>query len=615
MNPELVIFGIRAAIRLAATADKAYTQHARDKAVLLPDAKKTPTAANREVVKFFIDGPHKDLVEGDGRLAKYWKNGTPDRSVDGVLQILQAEARQLGVLGTSTSTEAGLSDKTKELAGATMIEQWAENKGPLGPLPRMVLTMADVALEYVGANPSILGIGGNGEKLIGAFAVNLEALVPDDADQFGPKSQFAERLVQIVLHAGLKTFQENPKLLVKQEHLEALIANTLKPVVDALPDKLSEQSKWRDVADTLMGPAASAAIETIARNQTAFMGSKFALDKTFGALTNALLKQAADTGLKGSFGPEGYIGLYRAALGVVATHPELFLGKADNDSDKIANALLSALAEELQTAKVPFKGDLGLGLAVAALDTLQANAPLLFAKDNAWQQTAGKMVQQVVGGLSQWVDEQAWKDGRIPFSTEQLTELGRIFLVQAGQTPGMLVGDRSELQAIVSGVAKAMAADQDLLLTADDWLEVVAVAAAEAAANPGRLFGLKEDQAAGAIGTEVIASLLQVASESFRTVGRDGQAVMFGATLKEAIMVTLRATGGNVAQVATADGQAALKKLATNLNTVVEGSPKEYGNKEWLRLYRSQIGTVLTSGQFNNLTPAKINGILEGRRD
>jgi len=299
----------------------------------------------------------------------------------------------------------------------------------------------------------------------------------------------------------------------------------------------------------------------------------------------------------------------------VATHPELFLGKADNDSDKIANALLSALAEELQTAKVPFKGDLGLELAVAALDTLQANAPLLFAKDNAWQQTAGKMVQQVVGGLSQWVDEQAWKDGRIPFSTEQLTELGRIFLVQAGQTPGMLVGDRSELQAIVSGVAKAMAADQDLLLTADDWLEVVAVAAAEAAANPGRLFGLKEDQAAGAIGTEVIASLLQVASESFRTVGRDGQAVMFGATLKEAIMVTLRATGGNVAQVATADGQAALKKLATNLNTVVEGSPKEYGNKEWLRLYRSQIGTVLTSGQFNNLTPAKINGILEGRRD
>ena len=32
MTPELITFAIRAAIRLANTADKALTQHARDKA-------------------------------------------------------------------------------------------------------------------------------------------------------------------------------------------------------------------------------------------------------------------------------------------------------------------------------------------------------------------------------------------------------------------------------------------------------------------------------------------------------------------------------------------------------------------------------------------------------
>jgi hypothetical protein len=296
-------------------------------------------------------------------------------------------------------------------------------------------------------------------------------------------------------------------------------------------------------------------------------------------------------------------------------HPELFLGKAKKGTDKVANALLSSVAETLQGAEVPFNGDIGLNLAVATLESLKANAPILFDESDAWEQVASGMLQQVVGGLSVWIDEKAWKEGKIPFSTDQLVELGRIFLIQAGKTPGMLVGNRTEVKAIVAGVAKAMAADNHLLLTQDNWLKIAAVAAEEAAANPGRLFGLKEDAAVEAIGTEIIGALLQTASESFKTVGRDGQGVLFGDTLTEAIVVTLRSTGGNIAKVASPEGQAALKKLSKNLNQVVDGSPKEFGSKEWLRLYRSLIGGVLKTGKFEDLTKADMLRILEGGRN
>jgi hypothetical protein len=252
MNPELIVFGIRAAIRLASATDKAYTQHARDKAVLLPSAKVTPAAKNALIVEVFVDGEHSALVAEGGRLAGYWKNGRPNRDMEDAFAILMAEARQLKVEGGSGSSTTALSDRTRELAGAIMIEQWAEDKGPIQPLGRMVLVMTDIALDYFAANPGVLGIGGNGEKLIAAFAFNLEQLIPDDAENFGPKSQFAERMVQIVLSAGLETFQENPALIVNEEHLQKLIVSSLPSVIEALPAKLSEQSKWQDVADALL---------------------------------------------------------------------------------------------------------------------------------------------------------------------------------------------------------------------------------------------------------------------------------------------------------------------------------------------------------------------------
>ncbi len=555
---------------------------------------------------FFPD--HADLLMGNGAFAKYW-SGTAPAAVPGAMEALYIGAVKLFAEDQAKKKQVS-PRRGVEIGGAVMIKQWADGKGPVGPIGRMVLTMADIGLEFVGANPSLLGVGGNGEKLLGALATNLSDMIPDDADAMGPKSQLAERFVGIFLRAGLQTLNDQPGLVVREEHLQQLIRNTLPPIIAALPSGLAEQSRWRDVADALLGPAASAAISTVAANPAAFLGATFDPNRAVGALTQAMLKQAAATGLKQEFTEAGFIGLYQAALGVAAARPELFLGRPGTSADQLASDLFAKVAGTLKTAAPPFNSDLGTALAVDVLDTVKQDGPRFFEKEGPWENTVGTMALQVIDGLKVGLTDPASGGIKSVLSQQQLVELARTFLAQAAKTPGMVAGGSTELQSIVGGVAKAMAEDKNLLLAPDDWLAIASVAAEEAAANPQRLFKINTTTPAGAIGTEVIKDLLSVAAVDLAKGGRKGGGVLFGATLREAITVALRSAAGNTK--ATVDNQVALKGLAETLSDLVRTHPEQYGSKEWLSLYQSLIGRVLHGGPIGALTEAEIRTVLEG---
>ncbi len=607
MDPTLIIFGIRALIRLAREGISAFNQFERDRPALFPDG---VSADFRQIDfirnTFFPD--HADLLTGSGAFAKYW-SGTAPAAVPGALEALYIGAVKLFAEDQARKKQVS-PRRGVEIGGAVMIKQWADGKGPVGPIGRMVLTMADIGLEFVGANPSLLGVGGNGEKLLGALATNLSDMIPDDGDAMGPKSQLAERFVGIFLRAGLKTLNDQPGLVVREDHLRELIRNTLPPIIAALPSGLAEQSRWRDVADALLGPAASAAISTVAANPAAFLGATFDPNRAIGALTQAMLQQAATTGLKQEFTESGFISLYQAALGVAAARPELFLGRPGTSAEKLASDLFAKVAGTLKTAAPPFNSDLGTALAVDVLDAVKQDGPRFFEKEGPWENAVGTMALQVVDGLKVGLTDPASGGIKTVLSQQQLVELARIFLTQAAKTPGMVAGGSTELQAIVGGVAKAMAEDKNLLLASDDWLAIAGVAAEEAAANPQRLFKINTATPGGAIGSEVIKDLLSVAGVDLAKGGRKGGGVLFGATLREAITVALKSAAGNAK--ATVDHQAALKGLAETLSDLVRTHPDQYGSKEWLSLYQALIGRVLHGGPIGTLTEAEIRKILEG---
>jgi len=607
MDPTLIIFGIRALIRLAREGVAAFNQFERDRPALFPDGLSADFRQIDFIRTTFIPD-HQDLLTGTGAFAKYW-SGTAPAKVPGAMEALYIGAVQLFSEDQAKKKQV-TPRKGVEIGGAVMIQQWANGKGPVGPVGRMVIAMADVGLEFVGANPSLLGVGGNGEKLIGALATNLADMIPDDGDALGPKSQLAERFVGIFLRAGLKTLDEQPNLVVREEHLQTLIKNTLPPIIAALPANLADQARWRDVADALLGPAASAAISTVAANPRAFLGARFDPNQAIGALTQAMLQQAAKTGLKQEFTEAGFIGLYQAALGVAAERPELFLGRPGTPAQQLASDLFAKLAATFKTAPPPFNADLGTELAVAVLDTVKQDGPRFIDKGGPWENLVVSLSMQVVDGLKSGLTDPATGGISSVLSEQQLIELARTFLTQAAKTPGMIAGGNTELQAVVGGVAKAMAADKNLLLAPDDWLGIAAVAAEEAAANPQRLFKINDSTPAGAIGSELIKDLLSVAGTELAKGGRASGGVLFGATLREAITVALRSTSGN--PKAAVDNQAALKGLAETLSELVRTHPTQYGAKEWLTLYRTLITRVLQSGALGPLADAQIAKILEG---
>jgi hypothetical protein len=602
MNPLFILFGVRAAIRLAKTGADIYAQRASDRAAFLPELIK-PNLNRREVIiDFFSLDDRAEAVLQDPAVQALLDQGRPisdDARVIDELFVVVVEAKAAG-LEEQEDLDASVG---LEIAGGVMIEQWRASAAPISPFGRIAVTMADIALEFVAVNPAIMGVGGNGERLIAAFAGNLAALIPDDVDEFGPSARFVDRLTGIFLRAGLSTLAEHPDLVLDEAHTQKLVAATLTPLIAELPEDLGEQMDWRAMADALAGPVASAAFATLAENPQAFFGAKFAPDKAVGAVTQALLVSVSETGLKEQFTLTGVLALYRAGLGVAANRPELFVGDDDSVKTQLFQDLLSGVAGALRD-HAPFDGELGAELAAVGLDALGEHGGALLKLDDsdAWERTAQAMIVQVTGALSERLRNPETAGALAVFTHLQLLELGRIFMVQAAATPGMLGVERSELKAIVSGVASAMAADEELLLTADDWLVIAAVAAEEAAANPGRLFGLDESSAAEALASQVITSLLTVAAAEWRRVdaagasGRDAGSVLFGDTLREAIVVVLRTVSGNV-RAALAETKP-VEQLASAVSEVVRDKPDAFGSKEWLRLFRALLGQALADGSI-----------------
>jgi hypothetical protein len=604
IDPGLIVFGIRALIRLMHTGKAAYEQYERDRDLLFPEPL-SPDYNDLAFLRRVFDNNDANAALVDkarhGALSPYWstEHNGPDPTVPGAAEALYLEAVRIRTEAAARQGQIAPRRAT-EAAGALLVQQWAEGQAPVGPLGQMVLALADIGLEFVGTRASVLGIGGNGEKLLGAIASNLADMIPDDGAQFGNKTQFAEWLIGLFLHAGLQAINDQPALLVSAPHLQALIARTLPPIIQALPNDLAQQSAWRDVTEVLLGPAAQAAIDTVAAQPTAFLGDSFDPHTAMGALTQALLHEASQRGLRAQFSEAGFLTLYRAALDVAASRPELFVGRADRQVLEVATGLIGGIAAQLHDAPPPLSADLGTALAGVVLETLQQHSTGLLNAAQPWEQLATILVAQVIEGLKPALEHEPT---RPLFSHAQLLALARTLFLPVAQTPAMLTGDNRELQGLVQSVARAITQAPQVLLSPEDWCQIGAAAAREVVANPQRLLTLVPG-AAGAPAvtacTALITDLLAVASGELTAGGRQAGGVLSGATLRDAIILVLRAASGHID--AAMQHRPALQRLTERISQLVRSQPGQYGSREWLMLFQALLDRALTTGESDLLT-------------
>jgi hypothetical protein len=587
-------------VRLSHAGADSYSQYARDKAVLVPTLQFPPWDEDDFIVDVLLEADQVWRLREGGPLARYWTGSEPDPTVPGAREALYLAAVQAFAERQAASKKI-LPERGAEVAGELLIAQWAKGEGPVGPIGRFVLTLADVALEYVGANPGILGIGGSGEKLIGAIAANLAQMIPDDATEFGPKSQLTQRLLGIVLHAGLEALGRHPDAFMKSDHLEQLVRNMVVPVVQALPADLSEQARWRDVVEALLGPAARAAVDTVASNPRAFLGAEFDPGNALGAVTEALFQETQGLGLREVFSEAGWLAIYKATLGVAAERPELFAGEGGEARDAVARDLIAGVAGTLRGAPPPFGGDLGAQLVGALLEVVRVDGPR-FAT-GPWQQDAVALVSQVVSGLEPALAGSRSDRLRTTLSQGQLLELACTIVRQAARAPGIAGSGGSQAGTLAGALARAMAADTSGAMASSDWLAVADVVAQDVFANPGRL--VASTNGSGAPGLAIVEDLIGVAAADRAKGG-----VLFGPTLREAVVIAVHAATGNAA--GASKHREAVKQLVERLCERVGAADGRLGSKEWLWLFRSLVGGALESGQVGELADARLAQLLAG---
>nr|VFK00795.1 MAG: hypothetical protein BECKLFY1418A_GA0070994_11261 [Candidatus Kentron sp. LFY] len=614
MNPTLVIWGIQATLRAAQAGANLYGEHARDRKIYLPDLE-LPEGNRRHQVGDFLD-ENRGLIGEYPALKACWNNeieqiGTKDiDKIDAAYAvILEHEAKRK--LTTPGSNKDVTRRDAKIFAGGAMIEQWRKDRQPPSPFIRFALTLTDIGLEFVAANPSILGASSRGEKLIVAFATKLSDLIPNELDKFGPKVDFADRVFGIFLRAGLTTLTDNANVVFRDEDIAELVAGIAMPVVEALPNDIASQIDYRELVDALAGPAAAAAFKLLAENTEGYLGRNFADNKALGAVTSALFTQievtSRDSSIAKVFNEQGIIDLYKAALGVAIERPALFIG---SDSKKLFKDLLSGTVGVLQ-AHPRLKGPINASFASMVVTAVGGNAPMLLKLDprDPWETVAIRALGQVTDSLSEALDESngSIKGALKTFSDGQLLELGRIVLEQAAKTPGMLGANNVEVRAILSGMAAAMAADDNLLLSADEWIEIAAVAAEQAAANPGRLFSIDTNDPENALAVTLIKSVLEVANDAWsNSGGRTGDTLLFGETLHTAIDAVLYGLAGNIS--GATNNTAKVDQFLNDLLQRAKTKPEKFGSEGLMKVFTALVGNVLADGVLP--TEDKINEAL-----
>jgi hypothetical protein len=191
--------------------------------------------------------------------------------------------------------------------------------------------------------------------------------------------------------------------------------------------------------------------------------------------------------------------------------------------------------------------------------------------------------------------------------------LARTFLAQVVQTPAMLAGDNQEVQTLIQSVAQALVQDKNVLLSPEDWLQIAAVVGQEVAANPQRLLKRLPVQGGSpemTLSMALMTDLLSVATLDMTSGGRQAGSVLFGATLREAMIIALRVASGSADQAIK--NRPVLQSLAESISQLVRTQPGQYGSQEWLRLFRVLSSQVLQSGELPSLTEQFVSHILTG---
>ncbi|MGL1956249.1 MAG: hypothetical protein OCD00_02875 [Colwellia sp.] len=598
---QLIIAGIQASIRAAQAGADLYAEHAKNQPIFLPNLKLPDGSKIQQLNKFLIE--NNELLNSIQEFKNIWDpeqkfiNTLAEEPIESAYaMMLEHKAKLLLISKGADSREA--EREAQLLSGGRIVEQWRESRKPPSAFARMALTLTDIGLEFVSSNPSILGLNSKGEKFIVSFANQITTLIPNNVNAFGTKANFADRVVGIFVRAGLSALISNSDTIFEDDDIKKLVTGIVEPIVNKLPETIAEQLIYRDIVDTILGPAAEAALSIISQNTSAYFGKKFGDEKALGAITSALFENASKLAGEQSvikvFSEQGAVSLYKSMLKVAIDQPTLFIN-TENDSAKakLLSELFSGSAQILYNHP-RFKGPMASALTKMVVESVASNAPQLLKLDldKPWEQIATSVLTQISSSITKDLENE--ESLLSNFSDGQLFEFVKIVLTQVTKTPSMLGSEKTEINVIISGISQAMLADEHLLLTNKNWLKIAAVAAEKASLNPARLFNLNTQEQSDALAVIAIKSVLTIANNSWQDTAVSS--LLFSDTLHQVMEVIIKSLAGNIkglVQHATL-----IDDYLEQITTVINNAPTQWGSDNLVLYIQSTIAKVLATGEL-----------------
>ncbi len=626
------VAGVSALIRVGRTLRAEYVQHLldRDFEALLPPG--FPPARNSLAMQVaacdHIRLRHPELVRPGGTFVGMFRDPDGPRPVlaDGAETMLEAaiEFYLSSVGGEAAARSYDLDGKPLAISRAAVLthKEWVDpaRRPRWG---RLGVQIADIALDVISVQPDVLGLNRRATEIVGALAAHMNVLVENDEVGEGSDDSPGERLVRSFVQASLETVAERPELFVSSERWKPLVAGLVVPLKEhvAANPGLEFASRER-LRGLLRGPIAHSVLTVLNANADTFLTSRFGSDEALGAVTRSVLgaitsADQAGFDLREVFSGEGAVMVYEAALDIAKDRPDLFIQGLGAGEDS-SRQFLRRIASVLDDAPRPYQWRSGLAPQIAAMSLEVAGvyaSQKLRAGDSPWAQVSGDVADTLIGSIIAGFNTAATGAAN-PFERlfdrEQALDILRIIAVRAAETPSMLVGANAgaEVLNIAKGVAAMLSEDADGLLDGEDWRTIVATAMNVAAKNPGALFGIDATSDPKAqVGVALVSKLLERASANMAEGRRPG-AILFGDTLRQAIVATVEAAaskliapGGVIANFDATTGAgslpvASLDAFIAHLLSLAGGEDPVFrmSADEWLYVYQELVAHVIAEG-------------------
>ncbi|GAB7021744.1 hypothetical protein [Salidesulfovibrio brasiliensis] len=452
MQLSLILFAIRASVKLGTAARKAYVEDTRDRDLILPPLKTDLDIPVGDARNFFLIheeylDPQRGLHANPARIRALlddFNGGDWDEEKEAELIKLYKECRSTEYLRTHGSewTEGGpLTDE--EIEGLLALGTWTrEGQSPVW-WKTIGEALFDVGLDYAMNDPNICNPETSSGKALSTFFASLQELDLTEAE--------LENVPSFMLTTTLDILSSHPGVITGGKRGQALLAATTKTLGKDIAKRLGQDgdTETREWCELVFQSLLTSGGRLAVSDPGAYLGihgehSEAMTEAIGGALLDVVLESDDQLNLKGIFDLPALEAVSDAALLAVAKHPDMIAA----DAGKGVRGLITDMARDIAAMDALFCREAGPEIIRLTLENTADNLEHLWPDVNEPQQhllcQAAKKTLSILGKAP--AGDAAWK---LEFSRDDAVDVVAHVFTEIKANPAWITGDSDILNDVL----------------------------------------------------------------------------------------------------------------------------------------------------------------------